>query len=174
MKSQFESGQPFRLWLCFFAALIVIAATIVMVPSFEAASGDLSATYTHGVLHVAIPYRAPRAGAGQLVLEVLNPEDEVLGRAQRSLEVSEGKGSWVEDIKLDKPLPLEELVWDRMRYRFEYGNSKEAALEGTESIAQIIRTPVVHILGQQSYLTGGQAAIRVIVTDSKNEVIAGP
>src|SRR5215471_11466058 len=156
MKSQFESGQPFRLWLCFFAALIVIAATIVMVPSFEAASGDLSATYTHGVLHVAIPYRAPRAGAGQLVLEVLNPEDEVLGRAQRSLEVSEGKGSWVEDIKLDKSLPLEELVWDRMRYRFEYsggGNKEGAPLEGTESIAQIIRTPVVHILGQQSYLT---------------------
>ena len=34
--------------------------------------------------------------------------------------------------------------------------------------------PVVHILGQQSYLTGGQAAVRVIVTDSKNEPIAGP
>jgi acetyl esterase/lipase len=31
----------------------------------------------------------------------------------------------------------------------------------------------MHILGQQSYLTGGPAAIRVILTDSKNEAIAG-
>src|SRR5208283_1686490 len=42
-----------------------------------------------------------------------------------------------------------------------------------ESISQILRTPVVHILGQQSYLAGGEAAVRVIVTDSQNEVIAG-
>ncbi|HEY6971803.1 MAG TPA: MG2 domain-containing protein, partial [Candidatus Angelobacter sp.] len=175
MKFQFANGHPSRLWLCFFAALIVIASTIVMVPSFEAAGEDFSATYTHGVLHVAIPYHAPRAGLGVLVLEVLNPEDEVLGRTQRGLGVSEGKGSWVEDIKLDKPLPLEELVWDRLRYHFEYiSKSEGVSLDGTESIAQIIRTPVVHILGQQSYLTGGQAAIRVIVTDSRNQVIAGP
>src|SRR5262249_32793741 len=46
--------------------------------------------------------------------------------------------------------------------------------QGVESVSQIIRTPVVHILGQQSYLTGGQAAVRVIVTDSKNETISGP
>jgi len=31
----------------------------------------------------------------------------------------------------------------------------------------------VHILGQQSYLSGGAAAVRVIVTDSSSEVIAG-
>src|SRR5215510_3596490 len=163
-----------RLWFCLFAAVAIATALIVMVPSFEAAGGDFSATYSHGILHVSIPYHAGRAGSGRLVLEVLNPEDEVLGRAQYNLQINQGKGRWLEEIKLDKPLPLEEVVWDRMRYRFEYTDSDEGALEGTESIAQIIRTPVVHILGQQSYLTGGQAAIRVIVTDSKNEVIAGP
>jgi hypothetical protein len=31
----------------------------------------------------------------------------------------------------------------------------------------------VHILAQKSYLTGGDAAVRVIVTDSNNEVIGG-
>ncbi|HEV2989221.1 MAG TPA: MG2 domain-containing protein [Candidatus Angelobacter sp.] len=60
-----------------------------------------------------------------------------------------------------------------MRYRFAYSNGKDVALEDTESISQILRTPVVHILGQQSYLTGGMAAVRVIVTDSKNELIPG-
>src|SRR5260370_35032301 len=47
-------------------------------------------------------------------------------------------------------------------------------MHGTESISQILRTPVMHVLGQQSYLTGGPAAVRVILTDSKNEAIAGP
>ncbi len=46
-------------------------------------------------------------------------------------------------------------------------------MEGTESISSILRRPVVHILGQQSYITGGQAAVRVIVTDTKDEAIAG-
>jgi hypothetical protein len=32
------------------------------------------------------------------------------------------------------------------------GDTPAEALEGTESISQIIRTPVVHIMGQQSYL----------------------
>src|SRR5208337_4542450 len=65
-------------------------------------------------------------------------------------------------------------AWHRVRYRFAYMGSQDAAIEGTESVSQILRMPVVHILGQQSYLSGGQAAVRVIVTDSKNEPIAGP
>ena len=65
-------------------------------------------------------------------------------------------------------------MWHRLRYRFAYAIATDAAIEGTESISQILRTPVIHILGQQSYLTGGPAAVRVIVTDSKNEAIAGP
>src|SRR5215813_5811597 len=175
MKVHNGPNDRSRFWLCLLAALLVIAAVVVVVQPFKAASGEISAaTYSRGVLHVSIPYLAPRSGQGELTLEVLDPEDGVLGSTQRNVEVSEGKGRWQEEIKLDKPLPLEEVVWDRMRYRFEYTDSDEGALEGRESISQIIRTPVVHILGQQSYLTGGQAAIRVIVTDSKNEAIAGP
>ena len=160
-------------WFLLPAALVVIAAVVVMQAFYPANTETSGATYSHGVLHVAIPYRAVHAGAGQLVLEVLDPEDQVLGRAQRSVDIAEGKGRWQEEIKLDKPLPVDDVVWDRMHYRFEYSNGKDAALEGTESISQILRMPVVHILGQQSYMTGGQAAVRVIVTDSKNEIIAG-
>ncbi|HKD15316.1 MAG TPA: hypothetical protein VKE71_12355, partial [Candidatus Angelobacter sp.] len=172
MKVHFGPNDRSRFWFCLLAALLVIAAVVVVVQPFKAASGEISAaTYSRGVLHVSIPYLAPRSGQGELTLEVLDPEDGVLGSTQRNVEVSEGKGRWQEEIKLDKPVALEDLVWHRMRYRFEYTDDKGAALEGTESISQIIRTPVVHILGQQSYLTGGQAAIRVIVTDSKNEAI---
>src|SRR5579859_1281748 len=163
-----------RSWFLLPGAFVVIAAAVVLQAFYPAGGETAGATYSHGILHVAIPYRAIHAGAGQLVVEILDPEDQVLGRAQRNVDVAEGKGWWQEEIKLDKPLPLDDVVWDRMRYRFEYRDGKDAALEGTESISQILRMPVVHILGQQAYLTGGQAAVRVIVTDSKNELISGP
>jgi uncharacterized protein YfaS (alpha-2-macroglobulin family) len=160
----------------FFLPIVLIIAGIVAVQSFEAASGEsaASATYLHGTLHLAIPYHSIHAGSGQLTMEVLDPEDQVLGRSKRRVDVAEGQGQWQQELKLEKPLSLDEVVWHRVRYRFEYSDGKSAAIEGAESISQILRTPVLHILGQQSYLTGGQAAVRVIVTDSNNEVIAGP
>jgi uncharacterized protein YfaS (alpha-2-macroglobulin family) len=150
-----------------------MVAAIVNVQQFQAASGELaSATYAHGILDLSIPYHAAQAGAGQLSVEILDPEDQIVGRLDQSIEVAEGKGLWRERIKLAKPLRVDELVWHRVRYRFEYSEAK-TRIEGTESISQILRMPVLHILGQQSYLAGGDAAVRVIVTDSRDEVIAG-
>ena len=174
MGASSGNTNPPRFWLFFIPALLLVTA-IVTVQQFQATSGDAtaSATYSHGVLNLALPYDAAHAGTGQLIVEVLDPEDQVVGRAERRVEVAEGKGYWREHVKLSKPLAMDELVWHRVRYRFEYSDAKIAKIEGTESISQILRTPVIHILGQQSYLTGGAAAVRVIVTDSKNEVIAG-
>jgi hypothetical protein len=166
--------NPSRYWFLLIPAVLIAAVVLAVLP-IDGASGDIAvATHIRGVLHVTIPYRATRAGMGQLTVEVLNPEDEIIGCAERRAEAVEGKGHWQQEVKLLKPMPLEDLVWHRMRYRFEYSNGKDQPLEGTESISRILRTPVVHILGQQSYLAGGQAAVRVIVTDSKNEIIAGP
>jgi len=154
--------------------LIACAAISVSLKGVQAAGGDsVGATYSHGIVHVTIPYRAPHGGAGQLSVEVLDPEDKVLGRSERRVEVGEGKGRWEEELKLAPAVALDDLVWHRVRYRFAYGDQKDAAIEGTESISEILRLPVVHILGQTSYLTGGEAGVRVIVTDSQNEVIAG-
>ena len=131
------------------------------------------ATYSQGLLRVTIPYHALRAGVGRLTMEVLDPEDHVLARREQRVEVTDRQGRWQDEIKLDHALSLEDLVWHRLRYWFEYDGAEHVATEGTESISEILRRPVVHILGQQSYLTGGPAAVRVIVTDSKDEVIAG-
>jgi len=160
--------------LTVFLTILSIAAFVALQP-FQASGGapSTAATYSHGLLHLNIAYHAAHAGSGQLTMEVLDPEDNVLGRAERQVKVAAGQGRWQDEIKLEKPLPLDDLVWHRVRYRFEYDDKQAAALEGTESISQILRTPVIHILGQQSYLSGGEAAVRVIVTDSKNEVIAG-
>jgi hypothetical protein len=152
-----------------FAAVLIAACVLIGQPG----NGTVVATYGRGVLHVTIPYKLPQAGEGQLVVEVLNPEDESLGHTERRL-VSDAKGTWQEDVKLAKPLAGEDLVWQRLRYRFTYGGQKEAELEETQSISEILRMPVVHVLGQRSYLSGGQAAARVVVTDSKNEPVTGP
>ena len=161
----------------FLAALLAVVAALIF-PSLEnalAAAGDKpAATYSSGTLRVTIPFHGLHPGAGELTVEVLDPEDGVLGRAAHRVVVAEGAGSWREEIALAKAPSLDDLVWHRLRYRFTYADQKDAAAQATESISEILRTPVVHILGQQSYLTGGAAAVRVIVTDSKNEAIAGP
>lgn len=174
MKAQTKRSG---LWLMSAAVLLAtaIVALLIVEPSATAKGDGSSATYTHGVLHVTIPYRTTHAGPGELMLEVVDPEDHVLGHVERAADVAEGRGRWQQEVKLDKPVALEDLVWHRLRYRFAYNGPKEgeAPTEGTDSISEILRTPVVHILGQQAYLTGGEAAVRVIVTDSKNEVIPG-
>jgi len=166
-----------KAWFLLLAALGGIVC-LTMLESFQGTAtpdGESPAlTYSHGTVRVSIPYRAPHAGAGQLTVEVLDPDDRVLGRTEQPVDVGTGKGHWHEDVKLTKPLGIDELAWQRLRYHFAYAAAATAAIEGTESISQILRMPVVHILGQQSYLSGGQAAVRVIVTDSKNEPISGP
>src|ERR1700722_4480460 len=131
------------------------------------ASGILSATtatYSRGVLHVTIPYVSQHAGVGRLSIEVLDPQDQPVSSLEKRAEVGAEKGEWQVDLRLNKPLPTEDLVWHRLRYLFVYTDLK--TIEGTESISQILRLPIVHILGQRSYLSGAPAAVRVI-SDSK-------
>jgi A-macroglobulin TED domain/Alpha-2-macroglobulin family/A-macroglobulin receptor binding domain/MG2 domain/Alpha-2-macroglobulin bait region domain/Carboxypeptidase regulatory-like domain/Macroglobulin domain MG3 len=174
MRDHNQPHQPARFWILFTAAFLALIAAIFIAQPFLSARGESTvATYTNGVLHVSVPYHAERAGAGRLQIEVLNPEDGVVGRVEHPASVANGQGRWQADIKLGKPLALDDLVWHRVRYSFTYDDGGEAGPEGIESVSQIIRTPVVHILGQQSYLAGGTAAVRVIVTDSKNETISG-
>ena len=174
MKPVRQTPNPIT--FVFFAITIFLATTAFLFFQPDQAEGGTpttTATYSHGSLHITIPYKAPRAGSGELTLQVLDPEDTILGSARRHLNLTEGSGRWQDEIKLAKQLPIDDLVWNRVRYRFEYDDSDSNAIEGTESISQVLRTPVIHILGQQSYLTGGPAAIRVIVTDSANEIIPG-
>lgn len=165
-------------WPFLFPSLAAIGVFLVLLLSTsKVEAGKTIATYSQGTLRVTIPYNVDHAGSGQLTIDLLDPDDNPIAHATRRVAVSQGSGSWREEVKLDKPLALEDLVWHRLRYRFEYSDTSagadEESLAGTESISQIIRTPVVHILGQQSYLSGGPAAVRVIVTDSKNDALSG-
>jgi hypothetical protein len=155
---------------------LVLAAGLLLL-SFQAphefTRTSVAATYSHSVLRATIPYVAPRAGAGRLTLEVLDPEDQIQGRIEQSVHVETGKGTWQGEVKLTKSLSANDLVRHRLRYQFTYGDDERPTIEGTDSISQILRTPLLRVLGQKSYFAGGEAAVRVIVTDSKDEVISG-
>ena len=171
MKDAQRYWNSVRIPLFFFAGLLLLVPVIY---SFTQASGEsFIATYSRGALTVTIPYHASRAGSGRLVVEILDPEDQILGRAEQNVDIAKGDGNWRRDVTLEKPVSFDDLVWDRVRYRFEYSGDTSPAFEETKSISEILRRPVVHILGQKSYLAGAQAAVRVIVTDTNNNVIAG-
>src|ERR1035437_3174837 len=106
----------------FLAALLTIAAALYLrsLEYPQAAPGETAvATYSSGTLRVAIPLHGLHPGAGQLTVEVLDPEDGVLGRAERRVDVASGAGSWREEIPLAKPPSVDDLVWPRVRYRSE-------------------------------------------------------
>lgn len=165
-----------NLWFFLFATVLMGTCAMLMETSerARAANGEsLSAIYSHGDLRVNIPFKATHSGTGQLTVEVLNPEDDILGHSEHVVTARDGSGVWQESVRLAKAPAVDELVWHRLRYRFVFSDQREPAVQGTESISRILRTPVIRVLGQQAYLSGGPAAIRVVVTDSRNESISG-
>jgi uncharacterized protein YfaS (alpha-2-macroglobulin family) len=155
--------------LLFFMGL----AWLAVAPCSEPWGQSFTATYRSDRLSLSIPYHGARAGSGKLTVEILDPEDQILGRAERTVSTVEGGGAWQVDVKTRESLPLEDLVWERIRYRFQPSGHDAIAFEDTRSVSEILRRPVVHILGQTSYLAGAEAAIRVIVSDAANGEITG-
>ena len=153
------------------AGLLVLASAVVFrsLSLAQPADGRPAAVYVHGVLRVSLPYIAPRNGDGDLTVEVLDPEDAVVGGVARHLFVNSGQGIREQDIAISGALPVDDLVWHRLRYRFRYDGDSSDAFAGTTSISQILRRPVIHVLGQQSYLSGGPDAVRLIVTQMEND-----
>jgi uncharacterized protein YfaS (alpha-2-macroglobulin family) len=147
------------------AILTAVAITSVLLTVCIRAQ-QVTAIYRHGSIQVTIPYHSPNAGSGRLVTEILDPENSALDRVERTTSIDKGDGVWQEVITLEKPMAFEDLVWQRVRYKFAFDDPGMPALEGTEAISQILRRPVLHVLGQTTYIAGSHAAIRVIVFDA--------
>jgi hypothetical protein len=132
-----QRGNPARFLIFILTVFLTITAFVIVRP-FQASGGAPAtvATYSHGLLHLTIAYHAARSGAGQLTIEILDPEDNVLGRAERQVEVAAGQGRWQDQIKMEKPLPLDDLVWHRVRYRFEYDDEARIQFRVTNSRGQ--------------------------------------
>src|SRR5580700_3619579 len=142
-----------------FTALLILGTALV-VQSFQGPQTSPLATYSHGVVSVRVPYSSDRAGSGRLTVEVLDPEDQPIGRIERETEIGATKGAWKEDFKLKTPISADDLAWHRLRYRFVFADAKGGSIDGTESMSRILRSPVVHVLGQTSYFAGVPAAVR--------------
>src|SRR5512146_1052627 len=112
-------------WFFLMASLALIIF-VALLPFVEGKGETGVASYSRGVLHVNIPYNAELAGAGRLTVEVLDPENKVLGSSERLIAVKKGAGTWKEEIKLNDPVALEDLVWDRVRYSFDYRDGKNS------------------------------------------------
>lgn len=167
-----RSAHVSRFWLVVLAGSLILTVTALQSFQESPRAKGVSVTYSHGVVHASIPSPQDRH-TGTLLVEVLDPAGAVLGRTERRVQSGSGAPAWEADIALAKPLPLEDLAWQRLRYRFTYDGVRSApSIEDVESISQVLRMPVMHILGQQSYFAGGQAAVRVVVTDSDGAPVA--
>lgn len=156
----------------FAAGLLLLVSASVAVFTTLAQSrdtGPASATYVHGVLQVDLPFTAPRSGEGKLIVELLDPEDRVISAANTAVHVQAGRGFRPQNLTVPDALPVDDLVWHRLRYRFAYAKEKNAALAGIVSVSKILRRPEVHVLDQRKYMSGGAAAVRLIVTETGDE-----
>jgi uncharacterized protein YfaS (alpha-2-macroglobulin family) len=141
-----------------------LAAILSLSTAVCARAATPSATYAGGTLSVSIPYQASHSGAGRLVLELLDPEDHILAASTSSVNAARGSGQWSQALTPTHPLPLADLIWERLHYRFVYNDEQVPALEETDTIEQILRRPVLHLLGQRTYLAGAPADLRVILS----------
>src|SRR3954465_12913454 len=82
----------------------------------ESHANSPAATYSHGVLRVSLPFTAPRSGAGNLEIEVLDPEDRSVGTLNRRVTVSAGAGLPDQSIAIAGGLSMDDLAWHRLRY----------------------------------------------------------
>jgi uncharacterized protein YfaS (alpha-2-macroglobulin family) len=139
----------------------------------EAVSGaepkTISAVYAHNALTLSVPYEVIHSGEAELAVEVLSPEDHVLGRAAYRTHVSEGSAVWNAEIVLREPMAVDELIWQRIRFTLRYKDQTTADIEEIRSLSEVLMRPVIHILAQRSYIAGAQAAMRVIVTQASRK-----
>lgn len=126
----------------------------------------ISAVYAHNALTLSVPYEVIHNGEAELALEVLSPEDRVLGQAAYRTHVTEGSAVWNAKIVLREPMAVDELIWQRIRFTLRYQDEPAADIDETRSLSEILLRPVLHILAQQSYIAGSPAAMRVIVAQA--------
>ena len=158
-----------RHWYPFLGILIFLAAALG-----NAEPKTISAVYSHNTLSLSVPYEAAHSGGAELRVEVLTPEDHVIGEAEHKANVAEGAGVWNAKVELNESTTLDELVWHRVRFTLRYENQTQLDVEDIRSMSEILVRPELHILAQRSYIAGAQAAMRVIVQSATHDGVVAP
>ena len=161
MRPTRRSRQPLR------AVLPILAAALAAL-LYTAAPGDkvfafgdsLGATYHDGTLRVSVPYDETVARSHTLRVEIIAPDDKLIAEATRGVAPARAAKPWDISFNVDKSIPLEDLVWHRLRI----GTGPAARIV---SLSEILHLPVARVLAQRAYAAGSRASVRVIALDSK-------
>ncbi len=146
--------------------MYLLLAVVLLALTSAANSAQLktiSAVNAHNALSVSVLYQASQKGEAELRVEVLSPEDRVLGEVSQWVNLARGTAVWNAKIALREPLRMDELIWQRVRFTLRCKNQPVADVQEIRSVSEILMRPIMHILAQRSYITGARAAMRVIV-----------
>src|SRR5215207_1745821 len=162
MTSTRRSRRPLRAALpLLVAALAALVYTAAPRDRVFASDGRLGAVYLDGALRVSIPYDETVARSHTLRVEILAPDDKLVAESTKNVAASRGAEPWEVSFTVDKNIPLEDLVWHRLRI----GTGPDA---NVVSLSEILHLPVVRVLAQRAYAAGSRASVRVIAVDSMN------
>lgn len=143
------------------AALVALVYTAAPREKVFASGDGLNAKYVEGTLRVSIPYDETVARSRTLRVEILAPDDKLIAESTKNVAPSREAEQWEVSFTVDKNIPLEDLVWHRLRI----GTGPSAKVV---SLSEILHLPVVRVLAQRAYAAGSRASVRVIAVDSKN------
>ncbi len=155
-------GFAIKPW--YYSSAVLLLPVFLSVHASTNESHALSAVYRGNHLSLSIPYHADRDGAVLLRAQLLDPEDGEIGQAARTIHL-EREGVWNVWMPVEGGLTLEDLVWDRLKFRIEYRDGRTQAYEEIHPMAEVLRHPVMHLICQSSYIAGATAAVRVVVAD---------
>jgi uncharacterized protein YfaS (alpha-2-macroglobulin family) len=142
------------------AALAALLYTATPGDSVLASGDGTGATYRDGTLHVSVPYDETVARSHTLRVELLAPDDKLVAEATKAVEPARAAGPWDVSFSVDKSIPLEDLVWHRLKI----GTGSAARVV---SLSELLHLPLVRIVAQSAYAAGSRASVRVIAVDSK-------
>ena len=153
--------RPLRAALFFLTAALAALIYTAAPGDRVFASGDsLGAIYLDGTLRVSIPYDEAVARSHTLRAEIVAPDDKPIAEVKRAVSPAREPGPWEVSFDVDKKIPLEDLVWHRLRI----GTGPTSRVV---SLSEILHLPVVRLLAQRAYAAGSRASVRVIAVDSK-------
>src|SRR5919197_209284 len=134
MRHTRRTGRSLRTVLPLLAAALVYTAAP---GDMVFASGDrLGATYLDGTLRVSVPYDETVARSHTLRVEVLAPDDKPVAGAATAVAPSREARPWEVSVTVDKNIPLEDLVWHRLRVG-------EGTAARVVSLSEVLPLPVV-------------------------------
>lgn len=161
MRPTRRSGRHMRAVLLLLTAALAALLYTAAPRELVFASGDrLGATYHEGTLRVNIPYDETVARSRTLRVEILATDDKLIAEATKAVATSREAEPWDVSLNVDKNIPLEDLVWHRLKI----GMGPAARIV---SLSEILHLPVVRILSQRAYAAGSRASVRVIAIDAK-------